>query len=454
LRSAQLKVASLVLLGLVSAGLWWQTNSTLRLAINLCGSYIFCWYAYFCFSRQPWQTLLGRFILAHVSVVLTVAALESGTLINFVDYRVLFATPILSPQQSPHFRKDRELLHLHHAHARLQGKSVGDFAFLFDVPSPTLYSFDVRFDGNGFRNTRDYQQAEICVLGDSFVEGAFVSEKELVTSQLADLRGTTVANLGQIGYGPQQQLIVLRRFALGLKPRAVVWMFFEGNDLKNIHFYNKTTAEWDTALSSFHRFLDRSFSRNAFLAFARVVGNPRPSGAPRSGLFKAQNGQTLRLYFLYPMHPCTAQDEAALQETGKIIAEALRECAAGQIALLVVFVPTKFRVYADRLEIKPHHAIATWRRNDMPRRFRDVVLLHAPQAGFLDLTPLMAEAAMRGEVLYHTEDSHWNAAGNRLAATAIHDWLAGHATKQSNRKAGIRALASDGLSGDRPAPRN
>jgi hypothetical protein len=384
---------------------------------------------------------------------MTVAALEFGTLVNFVDYRVLFATPILSPQQSPNFRKDRELLHLHNAYARLQGKSVGDFAYLFDVPSPTLYSFDVQFDGNGFRNTRDYQQAEICVLGDSFVEGAFVSEKKLVTSQLADLRGTTVANLGQIGYGPQQQLIVLRRFALGFKPRAVVWMFFEGNDLKNIHFYNKTTAEWDTALSSFHRFLDRSFSRNAFLAFARMVGNPRPSGAPRSGLFKAQNGQTLRLYFLYPMHPLTAQEEAALQETGKIIAEAQRECAARQITLLVVFVPSKFRVYRGQLQINPQNAISTWRRNDMPERFRAVVSAHAPQAGFLDLTPLMEEAAMRGEVLYHTEDSHWNAAGNRLAATAIHNWLVGHATKQPHGKAGNRALVSSRLPGGRAAPR-
>ena len=48
------------------------------------------------------------------------------------------------------------------------------------------------------------------LLGDSFVEGWYVSDDQTVAAQLAARLGRPVANLGVAGYGALQALRVLR----------------------------------------------------------------------------------------------------------------------------------------------------------------------------------------------------------------------------------------------------
>ena len=59
----------------------------------------------------------------------------------------------------------------------------------------------------------------------------------LATTHLAKLTQKTVANLGQSGYGSQQELVVLKRYALPLHPESVVRVFYEGNDLRDAARY-------------------------------------------------------------------------------------------------------------------------------------------------------------------------------------------------------------------------
>jgi len=53
------------------------------------------------------------------------------------------------------------------------------------------------------------------------------------------------------------------------------------------------------------------------------------------------------------------------------------------------------------------------------RMARAVLAAAAPDVAVLDLTPIMACAAARGDRLYPAREIHWNAAGNRLAGQAI-----------------------------------
>lgn len=53
------------------------------------------------------------------------------------------------------------------------------------------------------------------------------------------------------------------------------------------------------------------------------------------------------------------------------------------------------------------------------RMARAVLAAAAPDVAVLDLTPVMACAAARGDSLYPAREIHWNAAGNRLAGQAI-----------------------------------
>src|SRR5262249_37749911 len=125
----------------------------------------------------------------------------------------------------------------------------------------SFYRWDLRYDWHGFRNERDLERAGIVVIGDSFVESMTTPSESLVTSVLAKLRGETVANLGQYQYGPQQELVVLRRYGLPLRPHTVVWMFSEASDLADTIRYPREVGVRRHFWLDFH---DRSFTRNAF----------------------------------------------------------------------------------------------------------------------------------------------------------------------------------------------
>jgi hypothetical protein len=72
----------------------------------------------------------------------------------------------------------------------------------------------------------------VVVLGDSIAFGLGVSDQETFSSRLAGRgNGIEVANLAVQGYGPDQELLVLEREALGLRPDVVVLAFCMANDL-------------------------------------------------------------------------------------------------------------------------------------------------------------------------------------------------------------------------------
>ncbi|MDH5516032.1 MAG: hypothetical protein OEY45_12825, partial [Gammaproteobacteria bacterium] len=109
--------------------------------------------------------------------------------------------------------------------------------------------------------------------------------------------------------------------------------------------------------------------------------------------------------------------------TREILTEAHRLCAANGIKFFVAFAPTKYRVYHDLLELDQESELTTWTINDLPDRLRALVKNSLPGAGYIDLTPDFVKFASAGKLLYLTDDSHWNAAGNHLAAQVIHRGL-------------------------------
>jgi hypothetical protein len=92
-------------------------------------------------------------------------------------------------------------------------------------------------DDYGFRSLQgnpDSQATTIALLGDSFVFGQCVSEEQTLAGRLRH-RWSKVRNLGVSGAGPLHQLAVLREYGPIFQPRMVVWVFFEGNDLIDLH---------------------------------------------------------------------------------------------------------------------------------------------------------------------------------------------------------------------------
>ena len=91
-------------------------------------------------------------------------------------------------------------------------------------------------DEHGFNNPHGlYTDGELdfLLLGDSFIHGCFVEQSETISEQLRE-EGYRTLNLGYGGNGPFMELATIKEYGEILKPKIVLWFFFEGNDLHDI----------------------------------------------------------------------------------------------------------------------------------------------------------------------------------------------------------------------------
>lgn len=358
-----------------------------------------------------------RLLVSTVAVALTLGCFELLVLAHLVDFRSVLGTPIAEPWSHPDNLLDPKLLHIREPHYRRR----------FD-------GIEYRYDRHGLRNEVDLETADVVVIGDSFVEGWKVSAADLLTAELARRSDLTVANLGQSWYGPQQELELLRRWGVPLHPKACVWAFYEGNDLRDVERYRAATRDWEAFAGRLHTFEQRSFTTNAVLAVRRIV-DPAPPGdepdqatvAKLSGVFAAPGGTKTTMTFLPEWHGPAVPEHtsAALEEVYASLASACELCRAGGAEFLVVFIPTKYRVYGALTTFPPEAEPSRWVVDRLPETLHATLLETLPDAKFLDLTVAFTEEAKRGSMLYFPGwDTHWTPAGHRIAATAIAERLA------------------------------
>lgn len=369
---------------------------------------------------------LFAWLAASAAIALVVGALEALALLRLVDYRIVFNTPFVKAWENPRNRLDPELLHLHAPYSRYQSEVPGDLVNWFGIESDRRYRVDVRYDRNGFRNLEDLEAAEIVLIGDSFVEGSIVPYNEIGSTRLAGAVQRPVLNLGQIGYGPQQQSAVLRRFGLPAGPRVVVWMLFEGNDLTHdFRRYQQTAADWKRSLAREHGWWRRSLTRNSLALLSRwttTVEIDRTMALRRSGqLLPPGSVQQDTMYFAYELHALTDQDWREMLPALAVIAESRDKAAEADVHFLLVFAPVKFRVYHDLCRFAPTTDPARWIVNDLPQRIAAWAQEH--NLPFLDLTSALRAAAADGRLVYFLDDGHWNGEGHAVAAEQIAQWL-------------------------------
>jgi len=91
-------------------------------------------------------------------------------------------------------------------------------------------------DEHGFNNPPGIHaksSVDIAVIGDSFAQGWCVSAGEDIGNQLRR-SGPSVLNLGKNGIGPLIELAILKEFGLPVRPRVVLWLYYEENDLTDL----------------------------------------------------------------------------------------------------------------------------------------------------------------------------------------------------------------------------
>ena len=391
----------------------------------LVASYLVVWGGYSLISPIPRDEIRSQFVLMTLSLGVALLLAEMPAWLKLIDYRKTFSISSVLPWEQPGYLPDPELLakpEPHHSVKMLFNR--GNIGEALCLPPHQAEPFELKYDKNGFRNDQDLTSAEITVIGDSYVESSMMPSSMLATTLLAGIQRKTVANLGQSGYGPQQELIVLKRYALPLHPKSVVWVFYEGNDLVDANSYAMKATFLASLWDSMDTVWDRSLTKNSLSWLMRFVQgcvpNQRFEGA--HGTVLDDEGRKHRLYFMdhSTSVSLTTQEIDALQKSVAAIEEAYQLVQNEGARLIVVFAPTTLRVYGEIADFeKAGGDIKWWEVNDLPDRLRKMISEISPDIGYLDLTPALKSAARKNSLVFLPDDTHWSSEGHRVVAEAF-----------------------------------
>ncbi len=316
----------------------------------------------------------------------------------------------------------------------------------------------MRTDRRGYRNQSNLETYDIIVLGDSFAEGSKVSDEHSWPARLAAQSGQTVYNLGMSGYDPLHYLESLKEVGLGLKPRVVFCLIYEGNDFRSTKTDEKRRRP--SLSMRFVEYLDRSSVIGAMdRLLIKTFGAINSDGVLRDAgkidwlplaIPEEPNGrhyafEPKQLRDLYESRDEFAADRHWLNPQGQI-AEMDKLCRDSGCLLVVVFAPTKAHVtlpiVADRLvpeKVLAFTAISYKDELPEPREFlrnllenveaREQVVgewCRRQTIPFVSLTGALRESVAQGKQVYFTYDQHWTPDGHEVVAQTVHQYLVEH----------------------------
>ena len=289
--------------------------------------------------------------------------------------------------------------------------------------SPEAKHVKYRTDEIGFRNPSGIKQAHVVFIGDSFTEGASVPEESTFVQRVAAAAKVSTVNLGRGNYGPQQELMVLKRYGAKYNPRIVVWQLFEGNDLSDARNF----AEWRQRPPSESLML--RYTKRSLIARFLQVTTRRDQVTPRA--LQLPDGGTTKVYLDYRYGPeDPAREARGINEIKNAIAEGSQWCQSRGIKLLVVFIPIKVRVLGPFVQFQDERDRESYLpggKLDSDADFAQEIGKFCKTAGypFIDMTEHLRKAAESDrQTIYSTlQDSHLDEGGHEVVAGVIGNWL-------------------------------
>ena len=353
----------------------------------------------------------------------------------------------------------------------------GDIVRMGFIPPPStpgpLHRFSFHTDAEGFRNAAVRDHFEIAALGDSFTDAMTMTGEASWPSRLEAVLGVPVQNYGTAGFGPQQELLVLKDYIAAHRPRTVVLAFFAGNDIFDAEAFDAFQRSGGTVKRAQQGWrirdvvsrIDTWFVVSALRAGQRLLASqqsavaaaePEPaiddpataSVAFDQGWFDIEvAGRRLRWAFMPPYLNTLnfSREELTARSGWRLTSEAIREMQTASRSFgaefVVMFVPFKSQAYLPVVEAAlSKEAIRSafqfylksyGRSIDVDRMLANRLAQNqmmaelCAEAGipFLDTTPALAARAAAGENVYFPDESHLNQAGESLIAEKLAEFL-------------------------------
>jgi hypothetical protein len=310
-------------------------------------------------------------------------------------------------------------------------------------PNPHAQVFAFELNSMGFKDVEFRREKgdayRIVALGDSFAFAGVPYGSgflELVEEQLHERgRQIEILNFGVPAIGPWQYLDLLVDEALDFDPDGVLLCFYVGNDILNARNQRRKLYEYSHFASLIHFLVvhraalpDRPFSHHQLGPLEYVDDTPTVLDA------QFLNLERDRSYIYRIGNPRFDRD---LQAAMQALIGIQRVCRERGIPLLVVLLPAEIQVdpalQAEVRETVEGDAAIRWDFS-RPSRALSAALAEAGIA-HLDLYEQFASAA-KTRRLYKPRDTHWNLAGNRLAAGVLGDFLAARGAGKSSEATG------------------
>ncbi|MGB5300483.1 MAG: hypothetical protein WBN48_17320 [Thiogranum sp.] len=288
------------------------------------------------------------------------------------------------------------------------------------------------FNDNEHSMGRREGSIRMAIIGDSFVFGA-VPRKENFTHILQELADKSsldleVLNMGIPAAEPNNYLALLKKDAVLMNADEVCVVFFVGNDIIQAHPDFKTSV-W---LGSTRETLRRPY----LIGFSKEYSYVYRTARSLTGLIRERIDKTPRESFTKANYLAIEYRRSGIYKINK--SKYIKESYTGAISILkkianeadllnknifFVFAPDELQVN-DKLRtslLNEYNLSPNDYDFSAPQR---IIVNELKQSGkkAIDLLPAFREAAQK-DSLYIKQDSHWNKAGNLLAAKSIMSYI-------------------------------
>ena len=300
---------------------------------------------------------------------------------------------------------------------------------------PFAEDYDFRLNSKGFKDLEFSTQKEagthrIIALGDSFAYGVVPYQNNYLTLLEEKLNSNNkqkieVYNMGLIGTGPKDYLSVLVNEGLSFNPDMVVISFYVGNDFID----NKITAkerkllsDRDSYVISFFKGLIKIHSQYRGHIYFTKDDKYEDEGATFTDEVYLERTQERSLIFASnPAEPEFFQN--AFNDALGDLLKIKEICDYQNIKLVVVLIPDEVQV-RPTLQQKVIEAFGVGADAfdfQLPNRLL-AAEFEKNNINYLDLFDDFLVVSDRTS-LYKPNDTHWNIAGNKLAAEAMEKYL-------------------------------
>jgi hypothetical protein len=280
-------------------------------------------------------------------------------------------------------------------------------------------------DSYGFRNDSDYVNEKVLLVGDSFIAGSGSSQENLLSVQLKEDYGIPAYNLGFPG-ALHSYVRYVQGFLKTHQGEVQVLLFlFEGNDFPISKPKRAASGKKSASPSSSLRIARKEFQqwlkellvyRYAYSFYHILKKRLKPETYPQVTVIKLKSPDDLSMGFLNSYMAVTRRNSYDGGEEFLPKLARIKDQLTG-----IFFIPTKFRVYYDILDLQPHPPLpnAQWAYlQEQASRL---------EISCVDLTGPLQEESQRllseGKLTYWKDDSHWNRNGMAVAARMIHAFL-------------------------------